>query len=188
MALTIVCPKCQQAGEHSEIYRGCMRPCPHCGEFVSLATPEDAPARLLPTEECWCGRKHDERGLHFALGYEYINKSSWLIHISPIIVLLIGERLGQREVNFIDGWACENCCGQITRLRRWFRAPWLLVPALWLACMIPLAYANKVKTTGQFGQLSLSWWGFILICIILPVRDRNYQPTPAKTLRQRRHR
>lgn len=41
------CPQCDQAGEYEEAWRGCDRPCPHCGAMVSLPVEEGS---ILRTE------------------------------------------------------------------------------------------------------------------------------------------
>lgn len=174
MALTITCPHCKRDGEHAEIYRGCMRPCPHCGELVSLATAEDAPVKLAPTEECWCGKARDERGLDFALGYMFVTKPSLVVMLFPIMGLITGEsRRVHHEVNYLKGWACENCSGRIRRLHSWFSRPWIVVPLLWLAGIVPIGLVAEAKTTQAWGSLALLWGAAVFLLVspaILVVR------------------
>lgn len=167
--MTVTCPHCKQDSAHAEIYRGCMRPCPHCGELVSLATPEDAPVKRAPTEECWCGEARDERGLDFAVGYLQVTKPSLAVQLVPLVGLITGEsRYAEREVEYYDGWACEDCTGRIRRLRAWFRRPWIVTPLLWLAGMVPLGLATKAKTAEAWGILALTW-GIAVFLLVLPV-------------------
>lgn len=126
--MTVSCPHCKQDGEHAEMYRGCMRPCPHCGELVSLATRDDAPVKRAPTEECWCGKARDERGVDFVLEHRVVKNPRlilvWLAYYLPILFLL-PEFRSKITLTHMDGWACEGCSYRVRWLRIW---QWALLP------------------------------------------------------------
>lgn len=157
MALTITCPHCKRDGEHAEIYRGCMRPCPHCGELVSLATAEDAPVKLAPTEECWCGKARDERGLDFALGYRHYEQPGWLYiflaHYVPLLLLIYDFFKKRAETKFVEGWACEECRFRVRWMWIWLWTEGPLILLFWGLLMSPIFLDAKAMALGLHDAL-----------------------------------
>lgn len=148
--MTVSCPHCQKDGEHNDVYRGCMRPCPHCGELVSLATLEDAPVKRAPTEECWCGKARDERGLDFALIYRKVDRAPPLIKVLTAIVPFLRLLIDSKDVHIVtttEGWACEGCASRIRWMRLWLWIPLPMILLFWGALLLPVVL--EAHSTGQ---------------------------------------
>lgn len=158
--MIVTCPKCKQDGEHAEIYRGCMRPCPHCGELVSLATPDDAPLKLSPIEVCWCGKTRDEHGVDFEVGYLHVARLPWSEYFLPYLGILNGDAATYSQAEFVEGWACEACAFRIRWMEFW---PFAAVPMLLLFCLIavtPLVLKAE-HSFGGIGNALYSQAGFL---------------------------
>ncbi|GEM_PF-5540698 len=168
MGVIVACAACGQSAEHEDRWRGCLRPCPHCGGKVQV--PEDprlveGAVRVEPVCACGMEQVDPEGGLWYRLSHvSHIDDRDSglspllgcaLFALGPLWLLLAYWALGpQKAAETVVRWACPACRGQVRRARAWrtlgtalVAAAFVLAPCAFLVYV--LAGERRIEFRGQ---------------------------------------